>query len=132
MNPRAIRRLLRTRSSDIEDFAAKVADLRARPLELRTFQEDLDGITAVWAARPQRDLILYRATLPDPSTAIAHELAHMLLGHDPILIPGRAAPVRLRHDYADAEEADAEHLATLIALSLGTARPEQALLGRLI
>lgn len=107
MNPRAIRRLLRTRSSDIEDFAAKVADLRARPLELRTFQEDLDGITAVWAARPQKDLILYRATLPDPSTAIAHELAHMLLGHDAILIPGRAAPVRLRHDYADAEEADA-------------------------
>ncbi len=64
-----------------------VEELRGRPIYL-----DLDAslpseLTAQWYWWPDTDSIAVRRGLPTRDRAVAHEIGHMLLGHEGVAVP---------------------------------------------
>ena len=89
------------------------------------------------------DYLIYPAetTLTRRTAVICHEVGHMLMGHDPGLVdespssllsalapdlmPGHAARVLARHGYNNAQESDAEYLATVLVTLLARAKHDE-------
>lgn len=107
----------------IEALVEEVASLRKRPIQLCPWP--MNGISefGAWIAGPASDYIFY-----DQATAaihqwqiIAHELAHMLLGHrtgqvgrDPVMSVAGFVLKRSGNRALDRREQQAEQLATLL------------------
>lgn len=126
-------------SGDLDELVARVATSRSRTITLMPICLPEDAPSGLWIATGARDYIVY----PDDADAqwrsgiVCHEIAHMLLGHDPrpgtsdlgglvaaaapSIDPQVAARFLHRHGYADAVEADAENLGTRLAAELGAA-----------
>ena len=122
---------------DVEKFVGAVAVHRGRPIRLCECPLEADDPSGLWMPLPDKDLVLLAEgiTYEHRTAVVCHEVAHMLLGHqtqggatDVTLIsvalessidPSVAARFFTRHDYEDAEESEAEALATQIASELG-------------
>jgi hypothetical protein len=129
---------------DFSDFSIlnlveRVAAVRGRPIELcpRTMP-DLTQYGA-WIASPSYDFIFFERDTAriHQDHIICHELAHMLLGHQTLVVP-EALPVSaqvLMRQMADLHksprERDAEEMATLIQNELIRRAGLQALTARI-
>ena len=142
MNARTLRRSaasarrLIPASGDLTGFVDAVARSRGRPIVLLGAAFEADAPSGVWIVTELRDYIGYPSDAPAARRAaiVCHEVAHMLLGHDPpagtgglaslaaaaapTLDPDVAARFLARHGYAGGEEADAEGLGTWLAAEL--------------
>jgi len=119
------------RDGSIDGFVAAVARHRGRPLHVLDYPLNAAGPSGFWIGTATGDFII-RSAAATPTRAAAivcHELAHMLLGHEPEAgdvqaaeVIGRAlapdvdasvaARFLARHGYEGAEEEDAEAVAT--------------------
>lgn len=121
----------------VEEFIEAVERMRGRRIvQLPLPERSPVGLCGLWLARPDDDLVLHRRCW-DPTMEkhmVAHEVAHMLLGHDRLTSPrelatmlagvdlggepGSPAPVvqtaRGASTYSDRAEYEAELLATLV------------------
>ena len=126
------------------EFIANVARHRGRPINIVDHEFDADSkISGAWRSGDEKDTILVSASASGlrREAIVAHEIAHMMLGHTPadLGFVGEDAvadvmPLMLmadsdlarkflfRHAYDKAAEADAEQLATLIVSAI-TAGP---------
>jgi hypothetical protein len=126
-------------SGDLDELVVRVAAHRSRSITLMPTPLPEDAPSGLWVATTARDYIVY----PDNADAqwrsgiVCHELAHMLLEHDPqpgtadlgamvsraapSIDPQVAARFLHRHGYEDTAEADAEYLGTRLAARLGAA-----------
>lgn len=119
-----------------EDLVDNVARASGRPLRLLPFDLGRDEPTGLWISTDAADYVVYPSSAsPAQRTAIVcHELAHMLLQHQPVgeaaqlaALAAAAAPnvdpvvaqrLLARHGYLQAAEADAEMLATRLVTRL--------------
>ena len=126
------------------EFIENVARERGRPIHIVDFEFDAESkISGAWRSGDEDDTILVPATASSlrREAIVAHEIAHMMLGHTPadLGFVGEAAVAGVmsmmlvadsdlarkflfRHAYDEVAEADAEQLATLI-ISAITASP---------
>ena len=123
-------RLLPT-SGDIDGFVDAVSGHRRRPLRVMDYPLDPAGPSGLWISTPAADYIVCAASATPTRRAaiVCHELAHMLLGHEPEV--GQAEAVQAvaqilapdvdpsvvsrfltRHRYEASAERDAEAVAT--------------------
>jgi len=117
----------------LEEFVARVAEHRGRPIVVQAVKELGDGAVGCWIAieRPPTDLILCtEATTPMHAEHIVlHELSHLLCGHRPQVVgedvasrlfpdlsPEVVAGALNRSAYSSRDEMEAEMMATLIRL----------------
>lgn len=126
----------------VDHLVAAVSGQRDRRIHLLPEELGPEAPTGMWICTDQADYIVFPA---DASTAeraavICHELAHMLLGHQPVsehdrmcqmasvVAPSVDPEVRqrflTRHGYLEQVEAEAEHLGTALMIQL--ARNAQA------
>lgn len=123
-------------SGDVEDLVAAVGSTRRRAVHLLGADLGPTGPTGMWIATEHGDYIVHPAdaSAAERTAVICHELAHMLLGHQPegddeawqqmaaTVAPDIAIEVAQRflgrHGYADRLEADAEHLGTVLVTQL--------------
>lgn len=132
-------------SAGIEDAAALVGRQRGRPIRLLPGEFGSGTLSGLWIACDSTDYIVHPSdALPTRRTAIiAHELAHMLLRHEPqttiegaeqlakvlapTLDPSIARRLLARHAECTPEEIEAERLGTelLARLSLSTSAMSQ-------
>lgn len=127
------------RDGSIDGFVAAVARHRGRPLHVLDYPLDAVGPSGFWVGTASGDFIIRSsAATPTRGAAIVcHELAHMLLGHEPevgdvqageviarVLAPDVEASVAARflsrHGYEAAEEEDAEAVATAFVTAAAT------------
>ena len=128
---RIARRLLPA-DGDPQSFLCNLSKQRGRRLEL--VEMELGGPSGMYIRLPSTDVVLVEINAA-PSrrlVSIAHEAAHLLLGHDhdavhvkstftallPHLSPSLIQQTLLRHHHAGGQEREAEQLATVISLSL--------------
>ncbi|XVU20934.1 hypothetical protein ACQPZJ_27090 [Actinoplanes sp. CA-054009] len=126
---------------DLDTFCAEVAERRGRPL----IRRPVPGLSAgapcgLWIGTPDADHVFY-----DPGTSplhaehiVLHELAHILSGHSgadgslarlfPDLDPVTVGRVLGRAAYSDAQEREAEMMASLIRGR--SPKPPRTTLGR--
>lgn len=126
------------------EFIANVARQRGRPINIVEFDFDAESkISGAWRSGDNEDTILVPATTSGlrREAIVAHEVAHMMLGHSPaelgflgedavadvmpmmlVADSDLARKFLFRHAYDKVAEADAEQLATLI-ISAITAAP---------
>lgn len=73
------------RDGSIDGFVSAVADHRGRPMHVLDYPLDAAGPSGLWIGTSSGDYIVCSAdTTPTRRAAIVcHELAHMLLGHEP-------------------------------------------------
>jgi hypothetical protein len=126
-------------SGDLDEFVARVASSRGRPITLMSIHVPDGAPSGLWIATARHDYIVYPDDA-DPqwkSAIICHEIAHMMLGHDPEpgtsdlaaiaasaapnIDPAVAARFLRRHGYAEAAEAAAEQLGTRLTTRLSAA-----------
>lgn len=121
------------RDGSIDGFVAAVGQHRGRPVSVVDFPLDPAGPSGFWIGTTTGDYLIRSAeATPIRRAAITcHELAHMLLGHQPevgelqgvevitrVLAPDLdtsvAARFLTRHGYEATEEGDAEAVATTL------------------
>jgi hypothetical protein len=86
---RAVRSLLAAVpvGADLEEFIARLADFRGRPVCLIPFSTVLADrpapFSGLWVKAPTLDCLVYDDTAPQAAQrqAVFHEVAHMVLGH---------------------------------------------------
>ncbi len=122
------------KDGSLDGFIAAVGRQRGRPLHVLDFPLDPSGPSGFWMGTRNGDYLIRPATAtPTRRAAITcHELAHMLLGHEPdvgdsqgaemvaeiaaLLAPDVEASVAARfltrHGYEETQEEDAEAVAT--------------------
>ncbi len=117
----------------IDGFVAAVAAHRIRPVRVIGYPLDTAGPSGFWIGTSAGDYVVFSADATPTRRAaiVCHELAHMLLGHEPevgdtealslvatILAPDVDASVAARfltrHGYAGTAEEDAEAAATAL------------------
>lgn len=125
---------------DVRALCDAIGALRGRPIYLEALP--LSGPhTGVWIADAAADHIYFArdASIPYQEHIILHELAHMLRHHRPIesesellqrewfplLDPDRIRALLARSRYDDADEREAELLASLLAQQWRHARPQR-------
>ncbi len=127
----ALGQRLLPRDGDIDGFVSAVAAYRGRAMRVLNYPLDAAGPSGLWIGTSSGDYIVCSAdTTPTRRAAIVcHELAHMLLGHEPevgdaaaaqavarVLAPDVdplvAARFLARHGYEGPAEEDAEAAAT--------------------
>lgn len=146
-NARALAVRLLPPGGDVDALTDAVADHRGRPIRLLASELDEDEGSGWWAATGTADYIGYRAGSSEAERTIivCHELAHMLLHHQPARIESRAAAlgpvvaphispevVRAilgRHGYQHQDEADAEILGTQLVTELDRQAEQRSLSG---
>ncbi len=120
------------RDGSIDGFVSAVAAHRGRPMRVLNYPLDAAGPSGLWIGTSSGDYIVCSAdTTPTRRAAIVcHELAHMLLGHEPevgdvqavqavvqVLAPDVdplvAARFLARHGFEGPAEEDAEAAATV-------------------
>ena len=115
---------------DLDALIEAVAAERGRPIHVMSAALGADAPSGLWVSTSRRDYIVHPddATPTRRTAIICHELAHMLLDHDPGQVAGDTAtflthiapdiPAAIRarflarHGYEAELEADAEHVAT--------------------
>ena len=120
----------------VDDLVLRVGRSRSRSITLLPFHLDAGAPSGLWVTTAQADYIVFPsdATSSERTAIVCHELAHMLLDHQPeaevdrlaqlvalvapTIDPKVAAQFLTRHGYADGAEAEAEQLATLLATQL--------------
>lgn len=110
------------RARSIEEACRLVAAARGKPLEV--VEGDLGpGVTGLWLAFPERDLVLVyaRQTLPGPHRdhVVAHELVHVLDSIRPGPAPG-PVPAGCRDEHDDPAEQRVERLASELMISIAS------------
>ncbi|HZG06325.1 MAG TPA: toxin [Streptomyces sp.] len=119
-----------TSGSDITAICDQVSRRRGRPIRLTPMELGEPLLHGLWIALADTDVIVYRAdtSRSHQEHIIAHELSHIICGHDFGGIPGPATPTHLfpdlapnlvrralqRSAYADRDEQEAEMMASLI------------------
>lgn len=115
-----------------ETFLKNLSKERGRPLQL--IEMELGGPSGMYVGLPTMDVVLVEVG-SSPSrrlASLAHEAAHMLLGHDkdsthvedslttllPNLSPSIIRQALLRQHHDGQQESDAEQLATIISSEL--------------
>lgn len=120
----------------VEDLVTAVGEARQRTIHLLAADLGPAGPTGMWIATEHGDYIVHPAdaSAAERSAVICHELAHMLLGHQPegedealqqmaaTVAPDISTEVVQRflgrHGYADRLESEAEHLGTVLVTQL--------------
>lgn len=102
---------------NVDEFARAVSEYRQRPIKIVT--RDLPaGLSGAWVPTPRTDYIVVESTTDAQrrEVILCHELAHMLLGHQPP--PAKTAEELPQHlartGFSDVIEREAEVLATVI------------------
>ena len=111
----------------LEDIKARLPGLTGRPLRVVLLSQTFPAPSGAWLSTTEGDVIVIDADASPlhRDHILAHELAHILLGHDqrtstatsamlPDLDPAVVRGVLARHVCQDGEEQDAELLASLI------------------
>lgn len=114
---------------DIESLCDQLSERRGIPLRLIPMSLDPSTPSGLWVSIPTADLIVYEssASRPHQEHIIAHELGHMIWQHDqhwnddnvaalffPDLDPCLVKDMLQRAGYTDAQEREAETMATVI------------------
>lgn len=120
----------------VDDFVLAVDQDRSRPIHLLPHDLGRDSPSGMWIATAVQDYVVFAAdaSSSERTAIICHEVAHMVLGHQAGAVLDRAAQIvevvaphvdsataqrfLARHGYAEAMEADAEELATLLVARL--------------
>jgi hypothetical protein len=123
-------------SGAVEAFSDAVSVAQGRRICLLPFGLNADEPTGLWIATAEADYVVYPAdaTAAERTAIICHELAHILLGHQPAgdtaklaqmaalvapdIDPLVARQMLARHGYADDVEAEAEAFGTLLVTHL--------------
>ena len=119
-------------TGNLTEFVAAVAADRSRPITLLDCDLPADAPSGLWLQLAEADYIVCARSVSAEHrrVVICHELAHMLLDHQPqdrridtsSIAPSIdldvAARFFTRHGYEDDAEADAETLATVLASEL--------------
>src|SRR5690349_17683563 len=73
-------------SGRLEDLVANVALRSGRPLRLLPFDLGRDEPTGLWISTDSADYVVYpsAASAAQRTAIVCHELAHMLLQHQPV------------------------------------------------
>jgi hypothetical protein len=121
----------------LDDFIARVAARRSRRIELHPNDYVPGGVCGMWLKLADVDLIVYARTAPlHQEHIVLHEVGHMLADHGgqaevsdvtrllmPDLDPAMVHSLLNRSSYTDAEEQEAELLATLVLERVADRRP---------
>lgn len=120
----------------VDDLVVEFSRSRGRPIELLPFDLGADSPSGLWIATEQADYIVFPAdaSSSERTAIICHEIAHMVLDHQPeaevdrleqlmALVapnvdPAVARRFLTRHGYADGVEAEAEQFATVLVTQL--------------
>lgn len=119
-------------SGNLTEFVAAVAVHRGRPITVVDCDLPPDAPSGLWLQYAEVDYIVCVSSVAagHRSVVICHEIAHMMLGHRPLVglvgLPAIAPSIALdvasrffhRQGYQDATEAGAEALATVLAAEL--------------
>jgi Zn-dependent peptidase ImmA (M78 family) len=119
-------------TGDVDEFVQAVARYRGRRIVTLAQELGLEAPTGYWISTTDTEYVVYPEDSNDDQRAviICHELAHMLLNHQPpegsvdlgelapSIAPSIAARFLNRHGFDDAMEADAERLATQLTSEL--------------
>jgi hypothetical protein len=121
-------------TGDLADLVAEVARRRGRPVHLLPASLGPDAPSGMWVSTDRADYVVFpdEATPARRTSVVCHELAHMLLEHEPqdgaqTALAAAAAPtidsavaarMLMRHAYASRQERDAELLGTRLAAAL--------------
>lgn len=139
---RQVRRVVREvgipRPFVLDEFLDRFAEWRGRRIDLLPYDHVLGGACGIWLGFADFDVIAYTRTTPlHEEHIILHEVGHMLCGHQgvggvgddliqllmPDLDPAMVRGVLGRASYSDAEEQEAELIATLILKRVADHRP---------
>ena len=118
-----------------DEFVHRVAEHRGRPIQLLSYPLSSDDPTGFWLPTADTDYIVIPETASGArrDAIIGHELAHIVLGHDPLPAndtagltavapsssPALVARFLPRRGYAADIERDAETLATRLIAHVG-------------
>lgn len=120
----------------VDDLVRGYSRDRCRTIELLPFDLGTDSPSGLWIATEQADYIVFPvdASASERTAIICHEIAHMVLDHQPeaevdrlsqlaaLVAPGVDPDVArrflARHGYDDDVEAEAEQLATVLVTRL--------------
>lgn len=130
-------------SGDLEGLVGAVAARRGRTLRLQPYPLGIDQPSGLWIMTARGDCIVYdsHASTQQAEAIVCHELAHMLLNHEPaatksaefskvaeiVLDPKVAARFLTRHGYTEEAEAAAESVATYLLAELAAHASAHAL-----
>lgn len=121
--------MIMPKSGDADELVANLSRHRGRPIQV--VEADLEGPSGMWVGLSTMDFILVERSIA-PSrrlVTIAHEVAHILLGHGedtrisdetlaalvPNLSPALVQRVLRRHHHEGEQEREAETMATVIS-----------------
>ena len=118
----------------MERFVGAIAQMRGRPITLMAHPLAPDAASGWWLKTANTDYIIYSAdchSVERREAVVAHELAHLLLGHEPAgatsgeaaLSPAIAARFMNRTAYSDRLELEAETLGTMILAACHAIEP---------
>ncbi len=122
------------RASNVRELCVQLGQKRGQPIHLLAIELDSARPSGLWIAMDGMDFIVFEAntSAPHQEHIIAHELAHIILGHRnaelndvsarllfPKLDPGLVRDMLSRTGYADESEQEAEMLATLMLQRIG-------------
>jgi hypothetical protein len=121
------------------DVRDRVQRRRGRPLLLTPMVSGAGWPSGMWVETEDTDLVLFDAATSALHTVdiIAHEIGHMVLGHEgTVTRPAPGPAVMLRTGFADRDEHEAEVFATLVCARIADYRipvPDEpeGLMGRL-
>ncbi|WP_156038485.1 ImmA/IrrE family metallo-endopeptidase [Actinoalloteichus caeruleus] len=81
---------------DLREFTEHVAERRGRPIRLvpRTMSSYRSIASGLWVREPDADIVVFDATSSPlhQENTVLHELAHMLLDHRGVPLPGLSPP----------------------------------------
>lgn len=123
-------------NGSVDDLVTAVSHERGRAVHLLSADLRPDAPTGMWISTDTAEYVVYPADASSAERAavICHEVAHMLLGHQPeahvdrlsqmattvapSIDPEVARRFLHRHGYVEQVEAEAERLATILATKL--------------
>lgn len=126
----------------VDVLVDNLAAHRGRPISVVRLDLGVEGPTGAWVSTRDLDVLITSeaATPTQHEATVLHEVAHMLLGHEPdgvdehyahfaslvapTLAPDLVRHVLTRHTYVSQPEHDAESLATRLAVAVRRARTE--------
>lgn len=144
MHPRKARRVaarLMPQTGDVDEFVQAVSKHRGRDIVTMSDELGLNSPTGYWISTADLEYVVYPedCTANQRAVIICHELAHMLLDHQPpegnlhvqdwapSIDPAVAARFLNREGFGDVMESDAENMATHLTTELARRVDEHSL-----
>ena len=123
----------------LDEFLARLAARRGRRIGLHPNDYMPGGVCGMWLRLAETDIIVYARTAPlHQEHIVLHEVGHMLGDHGgqvhvaelarelmPDLDPAMVRSLLSRSHYSDAEEQEAELLATMLLERVADRRPSK-------